>query len=109
LPYLIIALLSDITPYAKHDGVHYHVSVNKPGKPVRVLLSSQEGNKNNPLTEREQEVVLQLANGYDTNQIAENLFISEGTVRKHRENILQKTGANNSVHLVRLAVANGWI
>ncbi|MFM8741228.1 MAG: hypothetical protein ACKOC0_13640 [Cytophagales bacterium] len=30
-------------------------------------------------------------------------------MRKHRENILQKTGAQNSVHLVRMAVANGWV
>ncbi len=109
LPYLIIALVSDITPYAKNDGVHYNVSVNLPGKPVRQLLSSRSSVHNNPLSEREIEIVQQIANGLDSNDIAEKLFISEGTVRKHRQNILEKTEAKNSVHLVRLAVANGWV
>ncbi len=109
LPYLVIALLSNITPYAKNDGVHYNVSVNVPGEPIRQLLSSRSSNTNNPLSDRESEIVLHLANGLDTNEIAEKLFISEGTVRKHRQNILEKTEAKNSVHLVRLAVANGWV
>ncbi len=60
-------------------------------------------------TGREKEIVHLLANGFDSNGIAEKLFISEGTVRTHRKNILQKTEARNSVHLVRMAVANGWV
>jgi DNA-binding CsgD family transcriptional regulator len=109
LPYLLIALVSDITSYAKNDGVHYSISVNVPGKPIRHLLSSRSATSNSPLTERENEIVQHLANGLDTNEIAKKLFISEGTVRKHRQNILEKTEAKNSVHLVRLAVANGWV
>jgi DNA-binding CsgD family transcriptional regulator len=109
VPYLVVALVSDITSYAKNDGVHYHVSVNVPGEPIVNLLSSRKTSTDNPLSDRESEIVEHLANGFATHEIAEKLFISEGTVRKHRENILQKTGANNSVHLVRLAVANGWI
>jgi DNA-binding CsgD family transcriptional regulator len=109
LPYLLVALVSDITHYAKNDGVHYSVSVHVPGEPIKQLLSSRSGHTNNPLSERESEIVLHLANGLDTNEIAEKLSISEGTVRKHRQNILEKTQAKNSVHLVRLAVANGWV
>ena len=109
VPYLVLALISNITSYVKNDGVHYNVSVNVPGEPIRQLLSSHSTNENNPLTVRESEIVSHLANGFDTNEIAEKLFISEGTVRTHRKNILRKTGAKNSVHLVRIAVANGWI
>lgn len=109
VPYLVIALLSDITNYSKSDGVNYVASINKPGEPIRQLLSSRLVVKNNPFSERENEIVILLANGLDTNQIAEKLIISEGTVRKHRQNILEKTGAKNSVHLVRMAVANGWV
>ena len=109
VPYLVIALLSDITDFAKSDGVNYTASINMPGEPPRQLLSSRLAVKNNPLSERENEIVLQLANGLDTNQIADKLFISEGTVRTHRKNILEKTDAKNSVHLVRMAVANGWV
>ena len=73
------------------------------------MLSSHSNDKNNPLTERESEVVSHLANGFDTHEISEKLFISEGTVRTHRKNMLEKTDAKNSVHLVRMAVANGWV
>jgi DNA-binding CsgD family transcriptional regulator len=109
LPHLVIALVSNITDYAKNNGVHYSVSVHVPGQPARQLLTSRLENKNNPLTLRESEIVLHLANGMDTSEIAEKLFISEGTVRKHRQYILNKTAAKNSIHLVQLALANGWV
>ncbi len=109
LPYMIVALVSDITPFSKNDGVHYSVSLNRPGEPIQQLLSSQSNHNLNPLTRRENEIVQHLSNGLDTIQIAERLFISEGTVRTHRKNLLEKTGAHNSVHLVRMAVANGWV
>lgn len=109
MPYLVIALVSDITNYAKHDGVHYNITLNVPGEPIVTLLTSRHTVANNLLTDREGEIVKHLANGLDTNEIAERLFISKDTVRKHRQNILEKTEAKNSVHLVRMAVANGWI
>jgi DNA-binding CsgD family transcriptional regulator len=108
-PYLVIALLSDITSYAKFDGVQYQLTLNEPGMPTVELLSSKQAASNNPLSTRESDVLKHIAHGFTTQEIAERLFISEGTVRKHRENILQKTGAQNSVHLVRMAVANGWV
>lgn len=109
LPYLALALISDISQYAKHDGVNYRLSLNLPGKPVRVILSGSVNDTESPLSEREKEVVKHLADGLDANEIAEKMFISEGTVRTHRKNVLEKTGAKNSVHLVRMAIANGWV
>lgn len=109
LPYLMLALLSDITDFAKSSVPQYKLVLQKPGEPERVLLSNKPEFTITPLTDREREIVFHLSDGLDTNQIADKLFISEGTVRKHRENILEKTKARNSVHLVRLAVANGWM
>ena len=106
LPYLLLALISDITHYGKGQGVNYRLTLNLPDRPVKILLSD---NSPSPLTEREKEIVLELADGLDANEIAERLFISEGTVRTHRKNILEKTGAKNSVHMVRMAIANGWV
>jgi NarL family two-component system response regulator LiaR len=43
-----------------------------------------------PLTERELDVLKLVAKGKSNNEIGENLFISEGTVRTHVSNILSK-------------------
>jgi DNA-binding CsgD family transcriptional regulator len=109
LPYLGLALVSDITPYAQYEGVTYKLSLNLPGKPVKTILSGSSNHSITPFTDREKEIVSHLAEGLDSVDIAEKLFISEGTVRTHRKNILEKTGAKNAVHLVRMAVANGWV
>jgi len=47
------------------------------------------------LTEREQEILNLIANGYSTKQIAELLGCSEYTISNHRASILEKTQANN--------------
>ena len=108
LPYLMLALMSDITAYSSSKGAKYKLSLNKPGEAVKILLTNHL-EEVAPITSREKDIVQLLADGFDTNEIAEKLFISEGTVRTHRKNILQKTEARNSVHLVRMAVANGWV
>ncbi len=58
------------------------------------------------LTKRETEILEQLASGLAYNQIAENLFISPGTVRKHIENIYQKLQVHNKVEAVQVAIKN---
>lgn len=47
------------------------------------------------LTDRETEILEQLSKGLSYEQIADNLFISYGTVRKHVENIYRKLEVNN--------------
>lgn len=54
------------------------------------------------LTEREREVMLLLAKGLHNRRIAEQLGISPRTVEVHRARVLNKTGADNIVELVRL-------
>lgn len=46
------------------------------------------------LTKREREVFELLINNYTTAEIAENLKISEKTVRNHISNTMQKLGVN---------------
>ena len=62
------------------------------------LKALQEGlDRCNALTAREKEV-LQLANtGLGNKAIAEKLFISPGTVKKHLDNIFRKLGACNKI------------
>ncbi len=56
------------------------------------------------LTDRETQVVKMLCKGEGKREIAAKLFISERTVEKHKENLLMKTGVNNSVNLVIYAL-----
>lgn len=58
------------------------------------------------LTDREYEILRMICLGYNRQDIAHNLFISERTVDKHKENILSKTNTSNSVSLVLFAIKN---
>jgi two-component system, NarL family, nitrate/nitrite response regulator NarL len=61
------------------------------------------------LTIREIEIIKMLAKGLKTKEIAEQLFISEKTVKTHRQNISYKTNTNNSVSLLLEAQKRGII
>lgn len=54
------------------------------------------------LTEREAEIVTLLLEGMDSQEIAEQLFISKHTVDTHRRNILHKTNTENTSRLFAL-------
>ena len=61
------------------------------------------------LTSREQEIMVLLARGLSTKQIAEKLFISPKTVENHRSNILRKLNIHSTLELVRYAARLGII
>ena len=48
-----------------------------------------------PLTEREREILALVARGASNRQIAENLYLTEGTVKNHMSNILGKLGVRD--------------
>lgn len=56
------------------------------------------------LSRREKEVLGLIVDEHTTQEIAEKLFISFGTVETHRRNILSKLGARNTAGLVRIAL-----
>lgn len=61
------------------------------------------------LTDREFEVFRMLADGSSVNEVAEKLFLSPKTVGTYQTRILQKTGADSSAALTRLAIRKGLI
>jgi len=63
----------------------------------------------NPLTEREMDVVGQLLGGHRTAMIAATLNISEKTVEFHVANIKQKIGARTRDQIVAIAATHGWV
>jgi DNA-binding NarL/FixJ family response regulator len=75
------------------------------------LERARQGEKlsGDPLTERELEIVKLIAEGHTSRQIAGLLYISERTVERHRENILEKLDMRDRVELTRYAIRRGLI
>lgn len=73
---------------------------------TKYLLSN---NIKDRLTPREIEVIKLICKGYDYKRISKELFISLGTARKHRQNIMLKTDCKNGQHLYQYALENGII
>ncbi|MFI0444385.1 LuxR C-terminal-related transcriptional regulator [Actinomadura sp. 6N118] len=63
----------------------------------------------NPLTDREREVLVLASRGESAAQIAEALLLAIGTVRNHLSRINHKIGARNRVHAIRIAEEAGWL
>ena len=62
-----------------------------------------------PLTPRELEVVKLIAEGYSSDEIADELVISRKTVDHHRANLLGKLGMRNVAEVTRYAIRRGLI
>lgn len=62
-----------------------------------------------PLTEREIEVLAEIAGGYTNEEIADRLFISRGTVKRHASNIYLKLGAHHRAEAAARGRALGLI
>lgn len=63
-------------------------------------------NVNGELSKREIEVVKLICCEHTNQEIADQLFLSKRTVESHRQRILEKVGAKNTVGLVVYAIAN---
>ncbi|MFC4477242.1 response regulator [Flavobacterium chungangensis] len=61
------------------------------------------------LSSREKEILVLIAQEYNTAEIAEKTFISLNTVNTHRRNLLSKLNAKNTAGLVKYAVENGFV
>jgi two-component system nitrate/nitrite response regulator NarL len=61
------------------------------------------------ISEREREIVILIAEGFSSKEIAEKLFISPRTVETHRKNIMAKMGFQGVADLVRYAFKSGLI
>lgn len=59
------------------------------------------------VTPREQQILKLIAAGQSTQQIADTLQLSILTVRKHRQNLMQKLALHNAVELTRYALRPG--
>lgn len=73
---------------------------------VQALLAQEAPRQ---LSERESEVLMFIAAGYSSREIAEALHISLRTVQTHREHLMSKLRVNKAADLVRYAVQVGLV
>ena len=63
----------------------------------------------NPLSNQEILVLQAAARGLSSKEIAQKLYLSNGTIRNYMSSILTKLTAENRLEAVRIAQENGWI
>ena len=68
-----------------------------------------EATREDPLTPRELESSSSIAEGHTSEEIAEQLAISQQTVERHRANVLDKLGMRDRVELTRYAIRRGLV
>ena len=68
-----------------------------------------QAGRSDPLTDREAQVVKLIAEGHSGREIAELLRISEHTVERHREHILDKLDLRDRVAVTRYAIRRGLV
>jgi two-component system, NarL family, response regulator DesR len=64
---------------------------------------------NDPLTERERQILWRAGEGKSSGEIAGELHLSEGTVRNYLSEAINKLGATNRIDAARMARAKGWL
>ena len=82
------------------------------GKVVGRLVrrpSARESIQVEPLSDRENDVVLGLARGYSLKEIAARLQLSVKTVETYKARSLEKLGLRSRADIVRYAIQRGWL
>jgi two-component system response regulator DesR len=62
-----------------------------------------------PLTDRERQVLVLAGEGKSSGEIAKLVHLSEGTVRNYLSEAISKLGATNRIEAARIARQNGWL
>jgi two-component system, NarL family, response regulator DesR len=100
-------LLKDAPASELADAIHGVMEGKRVVDPALAAAALSEGE--NPLTEREREVLAASEGGATIEDIAARLYLSEGTVRNYLSTAIKKLGARNRVEAARLAERKGWL
>jgi two-component system response regulator DesR len=83
--------------------------VHAGGRAIDPQLAADAWTDEDPLTDRERQVLRLAADGQSGSAIAAALQLSEGTVRNYLSEAMSKLGAQNRVEAARLAKLKGWL
>jgi DNA-binding NarL/FixJ family response regulator len=92
-------------------GNHY-IDPAITGKVINSYTNRQiklDAGSQNPLSEREEEVIKMVAWGYSNKEIAARLGISIKTVEAHKANAMKKLDLRSRIDVVRYALLQGWL
>ncbi len=64
---------------------------------------------NDPLSDKERKAIKLAGDGLKTEEIAQALFLSQGTVRNYLSEAISKLNASNRIDAARIAQQKGWI
>jgi DNA-binding CsgD family transcriptional regulator len=110
-PLLSCTLVQDVDMIKKDDLIYFSERLLKSDNQEVMLrqgvLSDKEEELN--LSKREVEVLQYICKGYNTAEIAEKMFVSFNTIKKHRTNILNKNNCSNTPELINKAMIMGVI
>jgi DNA-binding NarL/FixJ family response regulator len=101
-------LLKSMPPKDLLDAIR-QVHAGKKRIPSEIAAHLAEHYSDEPLTDREVEILRQLAGGNRNRDIAEKLFIAEETVKAHIKHIMAKLSASDRTQAVAIAVRRGII
>ncbi len=83
--------------------------VHAGGRAVDPELAAEAWGESDPLTDRERQVLRLAGEGRSGPDIAEELELSEGTVRNYLSEAINKVGGRNRVDAARIARVKGWL
>jgi DNA-binding NarL/FixJ family response regulator len=101
-------MLKSMPPKEMIEAIR-QVHAGKKRIPSEIASHLAEHYSDEALTEREVEVLSQIAGGNRNRDIAERLFITEETVKVHIKHIMEKLGASDRTQAVAIGVRRGII
>jgi len=84
-------------------------TVHAGGRAVDPELAAEAWTEEDPLSDRERQVLRLAAEGATSAEIGAKLHLSEGTVRNYLSEAISKLGAANRVDAARIARMKGWL
>ncbi|WP_368863179.1 response regulator [Staphylococcus hominis] len=108
------AVANDVDAYvlkerSVEDIIQTIQNVMKGEKEYSTSLMTTLFKESNPLTHKEQVVLREIGNNLSSKEIAEKLYLSDGTVRNYTSNIIDKLNADNRFNAWKQAKEKGWI
>ena len=83
--------------------------VHAGGRAIDPQLAVAAWGEQDPLNERERQVLRLAGEGVKSADIADRLHLSPGTVRNYLSEAIGKLGAENRIEAYRVARARGWL
>ena len=83
--------------------------VHRGGRAIDPQLALEAWSEADPLNDRERQVLRLAGEGASAGDIAEQLHLSQGTVRNYLSEAIGKLGVGNRIEAYRLARQKGWL